>query len=385
MEKIIYLDNAATTPADEAVTKIISKALKDFYGNPSSIHSVGREAKNKLILARKGFSEILNCKPKEVVFTSGGTESNNLALIGFALKNKVKGNHIVSTNIEHSSVLEPLKWLEKNGFEVTYVPTEKDGFVDVNKLKKAIKKNTILVSVIYANNEIGTIQPVKEVAAICREKKIAFHTDACQAGCSLSVDVEDLGVDMMTLNGSKIYGPKGVGLLYVRQGTELEALIHGGEQEFALRGGTENLPLVLGFLEAFKTARKRLKTDTKKILALRDKIIKTILSKVAGVRLNGDQKNRLANNINFTFEGIEADTLMARLDMQGICVSAGSACASGSVKPSHVILALGVPYEKAHGTIRISLGKQNTSSEVERFLKIIQKEISELRKLSPFF
>lgn len=385
MKRYIYLDNAAATAMDPAVIKAINHAWEDFYGNPSSTHVLGQAAKARLSLERKKTAEILNCKPREVIFTSGGTEANNLALQGFALKNRDKGKHIITTNIEHSSVLECLQWLEKNGFEISYLQVEQNGIIDPQKIARATRKDTILVSVMYANNEIGTIQPIKEIAAVCHNKQITFHTDACQAACSLDIDVKGLGIDMMTLNSGKIYGPKGMGLLYKRQGVEVEPLLHGGGQEWGLRAGTENLPLIIGFIEALHLAKKRKASDNKKILKLRDKIISTALARIEKVTLNGDPKTRLTNNINLTFEGIEAEVLTARLSMEGICVSAGSACASGSVKPSHVILALGIPYEKAHGTIRISLGRQNTDKEIGVFLKKLEEIVKDLRQYSPLF
>ncbi len=385
MTKRVYLDNAATTPLNPEVAKTMCKALEELYGNPSSTHALGQAAKVELIMARKTISDELNCKPREIIFTSGGTESDNLAIIGYALKNKHKGNHIISTNIEHNAVLGPLRWLEENGFKVTYVKVEANGIVDPQKIYDQITPETILVSVIYANNEIGTIQPIVEIGAKCREKEIVFHTDACQAVCSLPIDVEALNVDLMTINGSKIYGPKGVGALYKRQGIELEPIIRGGGQEFEMRGGTENVPTIMAFAQAVKIARTNIAPKNAELTKLRDLIIEQILGGLEKVTLNGDRKNRLVNNINFTFDGIEAEVLMARLDMEGICVSAGSACASGSVKPSHVILAIGIPYEKAHGTIRISLGYQNTQKEIEFFIKTLIEIVTDLRKQSPFF
>ncbi len=408
MTKRVYLDNAATTPLNPEVAKTMCKALEELYGNPSSTHALGQAAKVELIMARKTISDELNCKPREIIFTSGGTESDNLAIIGYALKNKHKGNHIISTNIEHNAVLGPLRWLEENGFKVTYVKVEASGIVDPQKIYDQITPETILVSVIYANNEIGTIQPIVEIGAKCREKEIVFHTDACQAVCSLPIDVEALNVDLMTINGSKIYGPKGVGALYKRQGIELEPIIRGGGQEFEMRGGTENVYGIVGLAKALEISYRDLKQKQKHIsnlkrlmiekfeegargvtgisgTKLRDLIIEQVLGGLEKVTLNGDRKNRLVNNINFTFDGIEAEVLMARLDMEGICVSAGSACASGSVKPSHVILAIGIPYEKAHGTIRISLGYQNTQKEIEFFIKTLIEIVTDLRKQSPFF
>lgn len=385
MTKRVYLDNAATTPLTPEVAKTMCKALEELYGNPSSTHALGQAAKVELIMARKTIADELNCKPREIIFTSGGTESDNLAIIGYALKNKHKGNHIISTNIEHNAVLGPLRWLEENGFKVTYIKVEQNGIVDPQKIYDQITPETILVSVIYANNEIGTIQPIVEIGAKCREKEIAFHTDACQAVCSLPIDVEALNVDLMTINGSKIYGPKGVGALYKRQGIELEPIIRGGGQEFEMRGGTENVPTIMAFAQAVKIARTNIAPKNAELTKLRDLIIEQVLGGLEKVTLNGDRKNRLVNNINFTFDGIEAEVLMARLDMEGICVSAGSACASGSVKPSHVILAIGIPYEKAHGTIRISLGYQNTQKEIEFFIKTLIEIVTDLRKQSPFF
>lgn len=385
MVKYIYLDNAAATPVDPVVFKILQKEIKGTFGNPSSSHSVGQKAKAKLILCRKKISEAINCSPREIVFTGSGTESINLAIKGFALKNKHKGNHIITTNIEHSSVLESVRWLEKQGFRVTYLKVDSRGLVNLEDLKEAIEEETILVSIMYANNEIGTIQPIKEIAQICKSKEVAFHTDTCQATCSLDIDVESLGIDMMSLNGSKIYGPKGVGLLYKRSNIEIEPLIHGGSQEWGLRSGTENVALIMGFTEAIILSQTRKSADNKKLLKMRDYLIKRISKEIKDSKLNGDGTKRLNNNVNFTFEGVEAEVLMAKLDMEGIGVSAGSACASGSVEPSHVILALGVPYSKAHGTIRISVGRQNTQKEVVLFIDKLKIAIEEIRAQSPLY
>ncbi|MEM4714253.1 MAG: cysteine desulfurase family protein [Candidatus Nanoarchaeia archaeon] len=382
MDKIIYLDYAATTPVRKEVLIAMLPYFDKIYGNPSSIHQKGIEAKKAIENAREKISKLLNCAPNEIVFTNGGTESINLALKGFALANKNKGNHIITQETEHSAVLNTCKWLEKNGFKVTYIKPDKFGLINPKQIKNAITKKTILVSIMYANNEIGTIQPIGEIGKICKEFKICFHSDACQAAGFLDLDVKKLNVDMLTLNGSKIYGPKGIGLLYVKNGIKLEPLIHGGEQEFGLRAGTENVPEIIGLATALELAQKEKEKENKRLLKLRNKLINEIL-KIPHTKLNGHPTKRLPNNISVSFYGIEGEALLLMLDREGFCVSTGSACSSKKLEESHVLKAIGLEREWAHGTIRITLGKYTTNKNISRFLKILSKCVEKLRAFSP--
>jgi len=339
-------------------------------------------AAHALNLSRSKVAKILNCHSDEIIFTGSGTESVNLAIKGVVNKLKNKGKHIISTTIEHHAVLDTLEFLEKQGFEVTYVPVEPNGIVNPEKIKNAIKKETILISVMYANNEIGTIQPIKEIAKIAKENNILFHTDACQAANSESLDVQDLNVDLLSINGSKIYGPKGVGCLYKKEGIRIEPLIHGGGQEFNLRSGTENIAAIVGFAKALEIAQKGKEDYKKKLTPLRDYFIENLL-KIENTILNGDNEKRLPNNVNITFLNIEGEAVLLKLDSEGVCASSGSACTSKSLDPSHVILALGRPYEAAHGSIRFSLSKNTTKEEIDYVLQIIPKIVQELRNISP--
>lgn len=375
----IYLDASASTKIDKEVLKEMQPFLKEEYGNAGSMHTPGLKAAHALNLSRKKISEILNVNEKEITFTSSGTESINLALKGYALKNISKGNHIITTKIEHHAVLHTLEYLETKGFEVTYLDVEKNGIINPNKIKDAIKDNTILISVMYANNEIGTIQPIKEISKIAKENNIIFHTDACQAGNSELL--KELDVDMLSLNGSKIYGPKGIGLLYKRNSIRLETLIHGGGQENNLRSGTENIPNIIGLAKALDIAQNNIE-EYKKLSTLRDYFIEELL-KIENTILNGDKKNRLPNNINITFLNIEGESILLMLNEKGIYASSGSACTSGSLDPSHVILALGMPYEAAHGSIRFTLTKHTTKEDINYVLKEIPKIIENLRGISP--
>ncbi len=378
----IYLDTSATTQVDSRVIKAMQPYFEELYGNPGSMHSKGHEASIALEESRKRIAKILNCQEKEIIFTGSGTESINLALKGYALKNKNKGNHIITTTIEHHAVLDSLEYLEKQGFEVTYVPVEENGIVSPKKLEEAIKDDTILISVMYANNEIGTLQPIKEISQIAREKGIIFHTDACQAPNSESLDVNQLEVDLMSLNGSKIYGPKGVGCLYRRNGVNLEALIHGGGQEFNLRSGTENIPAIAGFSKALEIAQNSKEDYTKNLTELRD-YLRDGLLKIDKTILNGDSEKRIPNNVNVTFLNIEGEAILLHLNEYGICASSGSACTSRSLDPSHVIIALGRPYEVAHGSIRFSLSKYTKKEELDKVIEVMPGIVKELREISP--
>jgi len=383
--KIIYFDHAATTPLKKEVLDEMMPYLTEQYGNPSTIYKLGREAKKAVELARERVAKALNADIQEIYFTSGGTESDNWALKGVAFANKDKGKHIITTTIEHHAVLHPLKYLEGLGFEATYVPVEPNGIVDPQKIKEAIRNDTILISVMLANNEIGTIQPVKEIAKIAKEKGIIIHTDAVQAVGQIPVDVKDLGVDLLSLSAHKFYGPKGVGALYIRKGTKIHPFSHGGAQERNRRAGTENVAGIVGLGKAIELATQNLSEYVAKLQKLRDKLIDGVLSKIDYVRLNGDRYNRLPNNANFSFEFIEGESLLLMLDMKGIAASSGSACTSGSLDPSHVLLAIGLEHEVAHGSLRITLGEDNTEEDIDYLLEVLPEIVSRLREMSPLY
>ena len=382
--QISYLDNSATTPVDKRVLKEMFPYFSDKYGNPSSMHSKGLEAKQAVDSARKNIAKIIEGDEKEIIFTSGGTESVNLAIKGVALANMEKGNHIITTKIEHHAVLEVCKYLQEfEGFEITYVDVQKNGIVELRDIEKAIKKNTILISVMYANNEIGTIQPIKEISEIAKKHKIIFHTDACQAGCYLDLNVKNLGVDLMTLNGGKIYGPKGVGCLYVKKDLILIPLLHGGEQEFGVRSGTENVPSIVGFAKALEIAQQMREKESKRLIKLRDYLAKELIKKIPQSQINGDMKERLPNNVNISIYGVEGESMLLHLDSKGICASTGSACSSHSLEPSHVIMALGLPIEASHGSLRFSLGRFTIKEDVDKVIKELPKIVKQLREISP--
>jgi cysteine desulfurase len=392
--KKIYLDNAATTPIDPRVLKAMLACYAKIYGNAGSLHEKGREANVALSEARKNVAKILNCKPQEIVFTGSGTESDNIAILGVAHANKDFGNHIVLSNIEHNAVFHPLEKLQKEGFKTDFLKVNKEGLLEASEIKKAVTDNTILVSIMYANNEIGTIQPIKEIGRAIKEVRedrarrriktpIYFHTDACQAAGYLDLDVQKLGVDLLTLNGSKIYGPKGTGILYVKAGTKIEPIVFGGGQEQGIRSGTENIPGIVGLAEALKIASKNREKESKRETKLRDYFIKEILKNIPRVVLNGHPQKRLPNNVNISVLDIEGEAMLLWLDKYGIFVSTGSACDSRSLDPSHVILALGRPYEYANGNLRFTLGRLTTKKDIDYVLKVLPKIIRELRKISP--
>lgn len=386
--KTIYLDNSATTPMDPLVKKSMDDFWYKKYGNPSSIHHKGREAKQELVKARKKVAKIINCKPEEIIFTAGGTESINLALIGIAFANKKKGNHIIISNVEHPAVLSTCNYLDKHGFEITILPVEKDGILNPNKVAKAIISKTILVSVMQVNNEIGTIQPIEEISKIIqaynhrKHANINFHTDSCQAGNYLNLNVGRLGVDAMTLNGSKIYGPKQTGILYIKEGTAIQPYIFGGGQENKLRSGTENVPGIIGFAKALEIAQKKKEAESKRLEILRSWFIKEILKQIPETILNGHIAKRLPNNVNISFMGVEGESLVLFLDKYGICVSSGSACSSTKLTASHVIMALEDNHERAHSSIRFSLGRSTTKADLVFTLKILKQAVEKLRKIS---
>lgn len=376
----IYLDTAASTSVDSEVLKAMQPYFSEQYGNPGSMHSLGLEAARALNSSRKKIAQILSCKPEEIIFTGTGTESINLAIKGLA--DRKKKGHIISTKIEHHAVLDTLEYLEEQGFQITCVDVEPNGIVNTKKIEQAVRKDTFLITVMYANNEIGTVQPIKEIAKIAKARDIVFHTDACQAANSETLNINTLGADMMSLNSSKVYGPKGVGCLYKKSGVRINPLIHGGGQEFSLRSGTENIPLIVGFAKALELADKNKETYKKNLANLRDCLIENLL-KIPDTMLNGDKDKRLPNNANITFLNIEGEAILLMLDKEGICASSGSACTSSSLDPSHVILALGRPYEAAHGSIRFTLSKYTTKKDIDKVIKIMPKIVSDLRKMSP--
>jgi len=390
-DRHVYLDHAATSPLDPRVKEAMEPFLGPLFGNPSSFHSVGKVVKDALDNARERIASVLHARPDEIIFTSGGTESDNLAVSGYAWANRGKGTHLITTSFEHHAVLEAMIHLEKkDGFEVTYLVPDKNGLIDVKQVEEALREDTILVSIMYANNEIGTIQPIAEIGNVIekyrQEKKLPhlkFHTDACQASNFLDLDVQKLHVDMLTLNGSKMYGPKGVGLLYVKRGIKLHPLQFGGAQERGIRPGTENIPGIIGMAKALELAVEEKETETKRLLPLRDKLIEGIKARIEKVRLNGDVEKRLANNVNISFMDIEGEALLLYLDAAGIYASTGSACTSASLDPSHVILALGLPYEVAHGSIRFSLGHETTEADIDYVLETLPPLVAKLRSISP--
>ncbi|MGM5483411.1 MAG: cysteine desulfurase family protein [Nanobdellota archaeon] len=375
--KKIYLDNAATTKVDEKVLEAMKPYFIKEYANPSSAHTSGIDAKESIEKARKTIAKSINAQPEEIIFTSGGTESNNFALKSIAFTNKKK--HIITTKVEHKCVLNSCKWLENQGFEVTYLDVDKEGFISLEDLKSKIRKDTILVSVIHGNNEIGTINDIEEIGKICKDNKIYFHTDACQSYTKTEIDVQKQNIDLITLNSHKIHGPKGVGALYIRKGTEIESWQHGGGHEFNLRSGTENVPGIVGFAEAVKQSDK--KKHTNHISKIRNKLISGILE-IPGTNLNGSDTKRLCNNTNFLIEDIAGDTLGAMLDSKNISSSTGSACSEASSEPSYVLKAIGLDNKQAEASIRLTLSRYNTEEEIDYTIKLIKKFVKKLRKPS---
>ncbi len=384
MERI-YLDYAATTPCDEQVVEAMRPYFTDKFGNPSSIHSFGQEAKKGLEDARQALADFLGAKPEEIVFTSGGTESNNLAIFGSCGALEKKGKHIITSNIEHHAVSEPCKVLEKKGYGVTYVKVNKDGIIDPADVKKAISDKTVLISIMQANNEIGAIQPIAEIGRIAREKGIAFHTDAVQTVGHIPVNVNDLNVDLLSLSAHKFYGPKGVGALYVRKGARINRYLHGGEQENGRRASTSNVPGIVGLAKAIELCKLKLKEEADFQTGLRDALIKGLLAKIDKCRLNGHPSQRLPNNVNMSFEYIEGESMLLNLDMLGISASTGSACSSSSLEPSHVLLAIGLPHEVAHGSLRFSLGRWTKKSDIDYLIKELPEIVDKLRQMSPLY
>lgn len=382
---MIYLDNSATTPLNEEVLKEMEPYFCEYFGNPSTLYSLGQKSKEALEKARKRVANAINAKPEEIIFTSGGSESDNLAIKGIAFKNQDKGKHIITSEIEHPAVKETLVFLESIGFEVTYLPVYGDGIIKIEDFKKAIRDDTILITVMHANNEIGTIQPIAEIGKVAKEKGIIFHTDAVQTFGKIPVDVEELGVDLLSLSSHKIYGPKGVGALYIRKNTRLVPQIHGGGQERGLRSGTENIPGIVGFGKAAEMAGENQKKDYDYLIQIRDGIIDKVLEEIPASYLNGDKEKRLPNIINFRFSAIEGESLILLLDAKGINSSTGSACSSKNLKASPILKALGLEDVDVHGSLRLSLGLENSIEDVDVVVEAIRESVETLRKMSPLW
>ncbi|HDM08838.1 MAG TPA: cysteine desulfurase NifS [Candidatus Omnitrophica bacterium] len=390
--KKIYMDYAATTPVDPEVLKEMQPYFCKQFGNPSSLHSYGQKARKAVESVREKIGQFLNASPDEIVFTSGGTESNNFAIKGIAYANKERGNHIITSVVEHHAVIEPCKYLENQGFEVTYLKVDKNGFVNPDDVKEAIKDRTILISIMHANNEIGTIQPIAEIGKIAKERGIYFHTDAVQTFGHLNIDVDEMNVDLLSASAHKLYGPKGVGFLYIRKGTRIIPFLHGGDQEKGRRASTHNVPGIIGLGKAVELARKKMKEENVYLKRLRDKLITGVMRKIEETILNGpvvdepeSSDKRLPNNVNFGFKYIEGESLVLSLDMKGICASTGSACSSQSLEPSHVLLAIGLPPEIAHGSLRLTLGRYTEEGDVDYVLKVLPEVVSRLRSMSPLY
>jgi len=383
--KKVYLDHAATTPTHPNVVLAMQPYYSEKFGNPSSIHAFGQEARSAVEAAREKAAKLLGATPEEIVFTSGGTESDNFALEGVAFAKENQGKHIIISKIEHHAVTECAEFLKKRGFEIAYLPVDKYGLVDPQEVKKAITDKTILVSIMHANNEIGTIEPVAEIARIVNEKGIYFHTDAVQTAGHLPINVKDLGVDLLSLSAHKFYGPKGVGALYVKKGTRLVSFLHGGGQEKGKRASTENVPGIVGLGVACELAQKMMASEESRLQSLRDKLIKGILDKVPETILNGHPSLRLPNNVNVSIKYVEGESILLNLDMQGVAGSTGSACTSGSLEPSHVLLAIGLPHEIAHGSLRLTLGSSTTEDDINYVLGVLPPIVEKLRSMSPLY
>lgn len=385
MKKIIYMDNAATTAVSQEALETMMPFFRENFGNPSTIYSVGRNAKKELEIARERVAKALGASPKEIFFTSCGTESDNWAIKGAAFEGLKKGkNHIITSKIEHHAVLHTVQYLEKKGFDVTYLDVDSQGLVNPKDVKNAITEKTALVTIMYANNEIGTIEPIEEIGKICKDKGVLFHTDAVQAVGHVPIDVKKQNIDMLSLSAHKFHGPKGIGALYIRKGVRIETFMEGGAQESGKRAGTENTAEIAALGKAIETACTEIEEKNSKLIKKRDKLISELL-KIERSRLNGHREKRLPGNVNISFEGIEGESLLLLLDMAGICASSGSACTSGSLDPSHVLLAIGLPHEIAHGSLRLSLDESNTDEEIDFVIAEVSKAVKRLRDMSPLW
>lgn len=382
--EIRYFDNAATTKVKEEVLKEMFPYFSVEYGNPSSMYSIGRSSRRAIETARKRVAELINCKPKEIYFTSCGSESDNMALKGIAYANKEKGNHIITSKIEHPAILNSCKTLEKQGYRITYLNVDEEGNIDISELENSINEDTILISIMFANNEIGTIEPIEQISKIAKKHNIIFHTDAVQACGNIKIDVKDMGIDMLSLSGHKINAPKGVGALYVREGIEFDRFLDGGHQEKNKRAGTENVAEIVGLGKACEIAKNNLELHTKKLKELRDFYINQVEEKIENIKLNGPRDNRLPGNANISFKGINGSELLLKLDEKGICASAGSACSTGSNSPSHVLTSIGLDSKMAEGTLRVSFGEDNIKEDVEYLVENLENIVTELRKKRDF-
>ena len=383
--KRIYLDNAATTQTDIRVLQAMIPCFTEGYGNPASPHAFGQEAKHLIEDARQAIASFIGASPEEIIFTSGGTEGNNTALEGIAHARRGKGNHIITSKIEHHSVLEPCHFLEKQGFEITRIPVNENGLVDPVDVQKAITDRTILISIMHANNEIGTVQPIAQIGKLARGKGIYFHADAVQTFGHLSIDVNELNVDILSASGHKLYGPKGVGMLYVRKGVRMVPFILGGDQERGRRASTHNVPGIIGFGKAVELAKEEMGKEIVKLTFLRNMLIDGLLAAIEHSRLNGHPSQRLPNNVNISFSYVQGESMLLNLDMEGIACSTGSACTSSSLEPSHVLLAIGLPHELAHGSLRFSLGKQTSENDIRNVLSVLPGIVGKLRSISPLY
>lgn len=382
---MIYMDHSATSPVDKEVLEAMIPYFTDSFGNASTLYSLGREARIAMESARKKVASLIGANPEEIYFTSGGTESDNMAIKGTVNRLRNKGNHVITSSIEHPAVDETCKYLEKNGFEVTYLPVGEEGIVKVSDLEAAIKDETILITIMHANNEIGTIQPIAEIGEVANKKSIYFHTDAVQTVGKIPVDVNDLKVDMLSISAHKLHGPKGIGALYIRKGFRLDPLLHGGGHERGIRPGTENVSGIVGLGKACELAENKLETNLLQVTELRDRLITNVLGEIQESYLNGHPTKRLPNNANFRFTGIEGESMVLQLDSKGIATSTGSACSSKKLEPSHVLLAIGLKEVDAHGSLRISLGKENTKDDIDYAVKSIKEVVESLRNISPLW
>lgn len=385
MGKLIYLDNAATTKTSEAVLEAMLPYFTEYYGNASSIYSIGTKSKEAINKSREIIASTLGAKPEEIYFTAGGSEADNWALKATAEAYAGKGKHIITSKIEHHAILHTCQYLEKHGYEVTYLDVDENGVVKLDQLEKAIRPDTILISIMFANNEIGTIQPIREIGEIAKKHGILFHTDAVQAYGQLPINVDDLHIDMLSSSGHKLNGPKGIGFLYIRKGVKIRSFVHGGAQERKRRAGTENVPGIVGYGKAASDAHETMEERTSRERELRDYLIDRILKEVPYTRLNGHRTLRLPNNANFSFQFIEGESLLIMLDMEGICGSSGSACTSGSLDPSHVLLAIGLPHEIAHGSLRLTLGADTTKEDIDFVIEKLKGIVERLRSMSPLY
>ena len=383
--KRVYMDNAATTALRRDVLDAMMPYLTDIYGNPSSLHYFGQEAHKAVENARHQVASALNAEDNEIVFTGCGTEADNMALKGIAEKYQSKGKHIITSSVEHHAILHTCEYLEKHGFEVTYLPVDEYGMVKAEQVRDAIRSDTILVSIMFANNEVGTIMPIKEIGAVCREKGVFFHTDAVQAVGHLAIDVKAMNIDLLSLSAHKLHGPKGVGALYIRKGIVVPSLLHGGAQERRRRAGTENVAGIVGLGKAIEIACSDIEGTAKRMCYLRDKLINGIEASIPEVKLNGHRTERLPGNVNFSIKYIEGESILLMLDINGIAASSGSACTSGSLDPSHVLLAMGMPHETAHGSLRLTLGDDTTEDDIDYVLEVLPEIVVKLRKMSPLY